>query len=1217
MNSHFQLDFSLRRALVGVLVAFLAPFSVSPLIAQQQVFVTPEEAAASEDFQLQGEYAGNSRGMQVVAQGEGKFLVVQYRGGLPGKGWDGSDREEFEEDAAAVKQLVADLKLERVERTSPTLGAEPPAGAVVLFDGTAESLQQHWKEGAKMSDDGLLMQGCMSTDVFVDFTAHIEFRLPFMPAARGQGRGNSGAYYQGRYETQVLDSFGLAGKNNETGGIYEISDPSLNICLPPLVWQTYDVDFTAARWNDKGEKTANARLTVRLNGVTVQQNVEVPRITRAAPNQESPEPGPLYLQDHGNPVRYRNIWIVPRDSERQARRPRVPAFERFHASWSGNTLGGELLVNELGCRNCHQSLPADNAKSAPNITKVGSRARPEWIRDFIANPHAVKPGTTMPSLLDGWNEDERRDAVLKLTNFLVASGQFAEQPVDAQKVRRGEALFHEVGCNACHAPRNDVAVPDGTSVSLAGIENKYSVAPLTEFLKNPHAVRPSGRMPNLQLNDKESEDIANYLLKDSKTSPLLPNIRYQVFNGSWDEVPNFDEMEPEKTGEVAGFDVYVAGRNDNFGVRYEGFLHVEKKGKYRFHLGSDDGSKLYVNGKQVVASDGIHPHTVNADNIELDAGAHAIRVDYFEQGGQESLSLEVEGPGLPRQDAGRLLTPGKEKLEKKVSDDPNAFVYDPGLVEAGQKLFVEIGCAACHEYSVPGEGKLTFDASALNDKTNWANRESGCLAEKSGRAPNYDLSPEQLTALTNVLRNPGEGSRSTAVEVSKVFATFNCYACHTRDGIGGPEAERNALFTTTIPEMGDEGRLPPPLNNVGDKLNDEWLTKILHDGANERDYMRTRMPRFAHAAVDQLAAVFVATDRRTEAPLAEFDAPVHRVKSNGRQLVGEGGLACIKCHTFANHKATGIQAISLTGMTRRLRQDWFQRYLFDPIAYRPGTRMPTGFPDGIPAIKDVFDDAPVKTGVADRNSQPNQQISAIWKFLEDGDKASIPDGLLAEMIELIPKTEPVIYRNFLEGTSPRGIAVGYPEGAHIAWDANTFGLRMIWHGRFIDASKHWVGRGPGNQTPLGDHIMQIENASPLAVLESGDAEWPATDPRQRGYKFRGYELNGTKQPAFRYQTEFGDVTDFIAPVAHEGRDAGLLREITVSSANDAGAVYFLAAKASEISTGEDGWFLLPQGVRVKVTGGAAFIRDSGGQKELIVELKFKAGSAVVTQEFDW
>ena len=134
MNSHFQLDFSLRRALVGVLVAFLAPFSVSPLIAQQQVFVTPEEAAASEDFQLQGEYAGNSRGMQVVAQGEGKFLVVQYRGGLPGKGWDGSDREEFEEDAAAVKQLVADLKLERVERTSPTLGAEPPAGAVVLFD---------------------------------------------------------------------------------------------------------------------------------------------------------------------------------------------------------------------------------------------------------------------------------------------------------------------------------------------------------------------------------------------------------------------------------------------------------------------------------------------------------------------------------------------------------------------------------------------------------------------------------------------------------------------------------------------------------------------------------------------------------------------------------------------------------------------------------------------------------------------------------------------------------------------------------------------------------------------------------------------------------------------------------------------------------------------------------------------------------------------------
>ncbi len=139
---------------------------------------------------------------------------------------------------------------------------------------------------------------------------HLEFKLPYMPAARGQARGNSGCYLQGRYEVQILDSFGLEGKNNECGGIYEIKDPDVNMCLPPLAWQTYDIDYTAARYDASGGKTANARITVSHNGVVIHDNVELPRATRAAPVKEGPEPGPIYLQDHGNPVRFRNIWVV-------------------------------------------------------------------------------------------------------------------------------------------------------------------------------------------------------------------------------------------------------------------------------------------------------------------------------------------------------------------------------------------------------------------------------------------------------------------------------------------------------------------------------------------------------------------------------------------------------------------------------------------------------------------------------------------------------------------------------------------------------------------------------------------------------------------------------------------------------------------------------------------------------------------------------------------
>jgi hypothetical protein len=108
---------------------------------------------------------------------------------------------------------------------------------------------------------------------------------------------------------QMLDSFGLEGKDNECGGIYTIKAPSVNMCFPPLTWQTYDIDYTAAEF-DGSKKTKNARVTIKHNGVTIHDNVELTHATRAAPLQEGPEPGPVYLQDHGNPVRFRNIWLV-------------------------------------------------------------------------------------------------------------------------------------------------------------------------------------------------------------------------------------------------------------------------------------------------------------------------------------------------------------------------------------------------------------------------------------------------------------------------------------------------------------------------------------------------------------------------------------------------------------------------------------------------------------------------------------------------------------------------------------------------------------------------------------------------------------------------------------------------------------------------------------------------------------------------------------------
>lgn len=277
------------------------------------VFLTVEEAGP--DYQIQGEYQGTSAnndklGAQVVALGEGKFDVYLLSGGLPGAGWDKKGRVKVPAKTDGGKtQLqgkdysgtLADGKLSgqgpqgsfslaRVDRKSPTAGLKAPAGAIILFDG---SNVDHWGNG-KIVEKDLLFCGTNSKTPVGAGKFHIEFRTPFQPKAGGQGRGNSGVYVLGR-EIQVLDSFGLNGEKNECGAFYGSARPDVNMCLPPLVWQTYDVDIF--------EKDGKVLATVVHNGVTIHEDFEL-GTGKATPKS-------VNLQNHGNPVVYRNIWHVP------------------------------------------------------------------------------------------------------------------------------------------------------------------------------------------------------------------------------------------------------------------------------------------------------------------------------------------------------------------------------------------------------------------------------------------------------------------------------------------------------------------------------------------------------------------------------------------------------------------------------------------------------------------------------------------------------------------------------------------------------------------------------------------------------------------------------------------------------------------------------------------------------------------------------------------
>jgi hypothetical protein len=275
---------------------------------------------AGPDYRIQGEYKGAGWGAQVVAKGDGKFDVHLLKGGLPGDGWDQTTREKEAATTAdgkvtfpngtidGQKLTKGDVVLEKVVRTSPTVGAAPPEGAVVLLGPSVCDFTAKGKDAAAV--DGILNTagtgGFFSKKKLGNVKLHVEFMLSFMPHAGGQGRSNSGVYLAGRHECQVLDSFGLKGENNECGGIYTIAKPLVNMCFPPLQWQTYDIEYRLATADQPAKM-----VSVLHNGVKIHENVEIKKkTTSAVDGGPDATPGPLHMQDHGNPVLYRNIWVV-------------------------------------------------------------------------------------------------------------------------------------------------------------------------------------------------------------------------------------------------------------------------------------------------------------------------------------------------------------------------------------------------------------------------------------------------------------------------------------------------------------------------------------------------------------------------------------------------------------------------------------------------------------------------------------------------------------------------------------------------------------------------------------------------------------------------------------------------------------------------------------------------------------------------------------------
>lgn len=437
-----------------------------------------------------------------------------------------------------------------------------------------------------------------------------------------------------------------------------------------------------------------------------------------------------------------------------------------------------------------------------------------------------------------------------------------------------------------------------------------------------------------------------------------------------------------------------------------------------------------------------------------------------------------------------------------------ALKLAPQGAERGRALFVQQRCASCH--STGAEQSPPPPAKPLRDLAVGA----GCLADKqSSGIPRYDLTELQKRALRLAITRLQRQEAPVLTAAQKVdwqMTRLNCYACHDRDGKGGPEDSRAQYFGSndgSAESLGEFAHLPPNLDKVGRKLTRGWLEKVLWGtGGGVRPYMDTRMPDFGRAQTEALAGWLAEADRR-ETPVA-IDvsglAKHHRAET-GRQLIGSTGLACVACHGLKDRKSLGPPVIRLTHTVERLQPEYFKELLLNPQATQPGTMMP-----------------PLFLG----RKKADQEIESLWTYLKELEGQPLPEGLLSTGdFELKPPQagRPIVFRSFIEGAGSHAIGVGFPQGVNAAFDAAQVRWALVWRGRFLDALNNWQSREMLPIRPLGTDVHALP---------------PAGGERE----FLGYRLERDGTPVFRYKLDGREVEDRLRP-GSDGRS--FEREMTI------------------------------------------------------------------------
>ncbi len=493
----------------------------------------------------------------------------------------------------------------------------------------------------------------------------------------------------------------------------------------------------------------------------------------------------------------------------------------------------------------------------------------------------------------------------------------------------------------------------------------------------------------------------------------------------------------------------------------------------------------------------------------------------------------------------------------------------------GEKLLVRKGCVHCHE--IEAGGKVPSPA-APSLAAVVAHPSKGCLDERpSGpNTPRYSLTAAQRQALQAFIQHglTGAGRAAPAYHSRVALRRLLCLNCHSRDGEGGiPPALAETMRLLEKAENADDVR-PPVLTGIGHKSRSSWLAAVLTQGARARPWMQLRMPQYGTENVGALVPGLPRLDGLPPDDAVRAVAVTAEKVAAGRQLVGKGGLGCVSCHDISGVANPGTRGPDLATIQQRVRYEWYERWLHQPLRMVPGTRMPQAFVDGQSTLRTVL------------HGDPVAQAEAMWAYLSLGPGLPLPEGLEPPRgLVVAVRQRPELLRTFMPEAGTRAIAVGYPGGVHLAFDADQCRIVYAWSGNFLDASPVWNNRGGAPAKLLGPKFWTAPPVHPWGgttdpatppdfLARRNDPAWgfplPVDPPRvydgPTHVRFEGYTLTAAGEPVFRYRLALPDRSESVVIQEQPGplRAAvatGLSRQFTVTSPRDV-TLWFFAAQAT-------------------------------------------------------